>query len=107
MDTLKKLRHQKNIRQIDVANALGIARTTYAMYESGQRTPDKDMLIKLAEFFAVTVDFLIGYVSTPPQMSQLNDLGLLDWYQHLPEASPEDLQKLKDIWEIIKKDETS
>ncbi|EUJ41939.1 helix-turn-helix domain-containing protein [Brochothrix campestris] len=107
MDTLKKLRHQKNIRQIDVATALGIARTTYAMYESGQRTPDKEMLIKLADFFAVSVDYLIGYVSIPPQMSQLNEIGLLDWYKKLPEAAPEDLQKLKDIWEIIKKDENS
>ena len=104
MEILKSLRQTTKLRQVDIANALGIARTTYAMYETGQRTPDKDMLMKLASFFEVSVDYLIGYESTPIEMSHLAENDLLDWYRLLPEADPSDLQKFKKIWDIIKED---
>jgi HTH-type transcriptional regulator, competence development regulator len=57
---LIELRKEKKLRQEDIAKILGIARTTYAMYEQGNREPDFETLNKMADFFEVSVDFLLG-----------------------------------------------
>ncbi|MEC2197805.1 helix-turn-helix transcriptional regulator [Bacillus subtilis] len=56
---LKKLRLEKKMKQQEVADKLGIARTTYASYEQGKREPDHETLIKIAEYYDVTIDFLL------------------------------------------------
>ena len=48
---LTELRKQKKLTQTDVANALGVARTTYSSYEQGRRTPDIDIQNKIADYF--------------------------------------------------------
>lgn len=55
---LHTLRKERKLRQEDMAKQLGIARTTYAMYEQGNREPDYNTLIKLATFFEVSIDYL-------------------------------------------------
>ena len=50
-----------DLRQIDVANATGIDQKTLSNYETGKTNPDSFSIIKLAEFFGVTTDFLLGY----------------------------------------------
>ena len=57
---LKTLRKQKGLLQKDVASFLGIDRTTYVKYETGVSEPDNKTLIKLAELFSVSVDYLLG-----------------------------------------------
>ena len=57
---LKTLRKQKGLLQKDVASFLGIDRTTYVKYESVLCEPDNKTLIKLAELFSVSVDYLLG-----------------------------------------------
>lgn len=54
---LKELRKLKNLYQEDLASELGIARTTYASYEQGSREPDREMLIKLADFLMYPLIF--------------------------------------------------
>ncbi len=58
-ERLKVQRNRLKLRQEDVANKIGIARTTYAMYEQNKREPDNETLQKLADFFDVTIDYLI------------------------------------------------
>lgn len=60
MEQLKILRKQKGLYQKDVANFLGVDRTTYVKYENGVNEPDYNTLVKLAEFFNVSVDYLLG-----------------------------------------------
>ena len=60
METLLELRKEKGITQLDVAKALDISRQAYANYEVGKREPDLTMLLKLAGFFGVSVDDLLG-----------------------------------------------
>lgn len=55
---LRKLRDEKEMMQVDIANAVHIARGTYASYENGI-TPPVDMCIKLAAYFDVSVDYLL------------------------------------------------
>lgn len=60
MERLKALRKQHKLTQTQVGNYLGITVSAYGNYELGQREPSIDMLGKLADYFGVTVDYLIG-----------------------------------------------
>lgn len=68
MEHLKELRQSKNLTQLEVAQHLGVDRSTYVKYERGQSDPPTSTLISLAEYFGVTVDCILGIV--PPQNIQ-------------------------------------
>lgn len=57
---LRELRKRRGLRQVDLAEALGIAQTTVANYEKKIRFPDEEMLGRFADFFTVSLDFLLG-----------------------------------------------
>jgi len=59
-ERLKLLRSKKNVSQQKIADLLGITRQAYSMYECGERKPDPDTLIVLADFFACSVDYLLS-----------------------------------------------
>lgn len=58
---IRDLREDRDLRQIDVAVATGIDQKTLSNYETGKTNPDSFSIIKLAMFFDVTTDFLLGY----------------------------------------------
>ena len=58
---IRDLREDLDLRQIDVSHATGIDQKTLSNYETGKTCPDSISLIKLADFFNVSVDYLIGY----------------------------------------------
>ena len=60
MNNLKKLRKERGISQREVAAQLGIAQNSYSRYENGSRQPDIEQLNKLADFFGVSVDVILG-----------------------------------------------
>ena len=60
MENLKILRKKTNLTQKEVADAVGITFQTYSYYETGRTNPTPEMLCKLADFFGVTVDELLG-----------------------------------------------
>jgi transcriptional regulator with XRE-family HTH domain len=57
---LKKLREVRKIAQKNLAETLGVGISTVAGWERDYRTPDLDMLVKLADFYNVSVDSLLG-----------------------------------------------
>jgi len=57
---LKQLREARGITQTELAKQLGVVRSTICFYESEQHSPTPEMLIKLADFFGVSVDYLLG-----------------------------------------------
>lgn len=57
---LKQLREEKGITQQELAQTLNIGRASISNYELGTRTPDIEILSKLADYFGVTTDYLIG-----------------------------------------------
>ena len=57
---LRELRQRCKLTQQGVADHLQIHRTTYNKYEAGFVTPDHQGLVRLAEVFGVTVDYLLG-----------------------------------------------
>lgn len=58
---LKQLRTLKGVTQREVSQAVGCSEVVYSRYETGIREPSLDTLIKLANFFEVTTDLLLGH----------------------------------------------
>lgn len=68
-ERLKKLRESKKLSQQQLAEKLNINRSTYARYELGQTQPDFETLEKLADFFEVSTDYLLGREETYKKVS--------------------------------------
>lgn len=62
---LKILRKAKSLNQKDVAKTLGFSQQRYQFYESGRNEPDNVTLIKLADYFNVSTDYLLGNTDDP------------------------------------------
>ena len=60
VERLKILRKAKKKTQTDIAKYLGITVSAYGNYELGQRQPTPETLQKLADYFGVSVDYLLG-----------------------------------------------
>ena len=105
---LRSLREQHKISQKDFAEILGVSNVVLSRYENGERKPDYDMLIKIAEYFDVSVDYLLGksnsvQLSDEEEFKRFKDNPDLErWYKELPENDEEDLEALRAMWEIIK-----
>jgi transcriptional regulator with XRE-family HTH domain len=66
-ERLAELRKIRGYTHNDLARVLQVTRQTYSLYESGKHEMSYDSLIKIADFFGVTVDYLFGrcdYLST-------------------------------------------
>lgn len=72
MNRIRDLREDKDLRQIDVSIATGIDQKTLSNYETGKTRPDSDSLIRLADFFDVSIDYLVG--RTIDQTSNYKDI---------------------------------
>ena len=59
-ERIKKLRNQKQLTQVQFAEIFQIANGTIAMWETDRRQPDQKTLLKIAEFFNVSTDYLLG-----------------------------------------------
>lgn len=56
----KRLRIASGLTQVEISERLGISRSTIGMYETGAREPDFETLERIADFFNVDTDYLIG-----------------------------------------------
>lgn len=63
-EKLKYLRDLKKLTQKEVANSIGVTTSAYGFYEQGKRTPSPELIVKLAEYFNVTTDYLLGFTKT-------------------------------------------
>ena len=59
-ECLKKMRKKMKMTQAVLAQKLDVSPSTIGMYEQGRREPDSKMLIKIANLFGVSVDYLIN-----------------------------------------------
>ena len=57
---IKNLRIDNDLKQSDLASYLSIDQTTYSKYELGRLSIPVDVLIKLADYYGVSVDYLLG-----------------------------------------------
>lgn len=71
-ENLKAVREKKRVSQQDVADYLGITRQAYSHYEVGRRKPDYETLLKLAEFYGISVLDLLEAEKAPTVEGERN-----------------------------------
>jgi transcriptional regulator with XRE-family HTH domain len=59
-DRLKELRKSNDLNQAELGKVLGVGKTTISMYENGNSTPNDEIKLKIAEYFDVSLDYLLG-----------------------------------------------
>lgn len=62
---IRDLREDKDLNQTQVAKILGMSQTGYSKYETGENDVPTDVLIKLSEFYNVSVDYILGLTDNP------------------------------------------
>ena len=65
MFRLKELRDQRHISQVFLGLELGMSQNTISRYETGAREADYETLISFADYFNVSVDYLLGRTDNP------------------------------------------
>ncbi|WP_186446235.1 helix-turn-helix domain-containing protein [Paenibacillus cremeus] len=64
-DRIAHLREKHALTQEDLANKLGISRAALSHYETSRREPDYETIDKIASFFRVSIDYLLGRTNQP------------------------------------------
>lgn len=113
-DRLRGLRLKKNLKQKQVADALGISESAYGYYEQGRREPSQESLVKLAELLETSVDYLL--TGTVKDGIPTEQADFLKWvednlqsaffydFHKSPEAQKEELiETLRMLWELEQK----
>ena len=83
---LKVCRQSKDMLQSHVAEKIGVARSTYAMYERGEREPNVDTIADLAKLFEVSADYLLGLVDDPGETVEFDTLAASSDFPLLPDG---------------------
>lgn len=103
---LKALRTKRGYNMSQVAAKIGVARSTYAGYETQNVFPPLESLVRIAEALYTSTDYLIGLTEdTEPKdtphniVEYLSNASALHW-NGIP-LSDDDLKPLKDLFEII------
>lgn len=72
-DRLRAIRKEHGLTQQNIADVLGVDRTTYTVYEGGSITPSPATLVKLSQIYNVTVGYLIGVEENHPELRKIPD----------------------------------
>ncbi|MGB9780652.1 helix-turn-helix domain-containing protein [Caldanaerobacter sp.] len=125
MNRIKDLRAEKGISQNELAKALGLTQQAISAYENGLREPDLETLQKIADFFNVSIDYLLGRsdirnptdeiteaVEDDPELlefwnelKQREDLKLL--FKQTRKLSPKDIKQVIRIIKAIEEEESN
>lgn len=62
-NVLKELRKENGLKQKEIAEKIQITERTYSNYETGKREPDIETLIKIADYYKISLDLLTGRYS--------------------------------------------
>ncbi|CFW99416.1 Cro/C1-type helix-turn-helix domain [Syntrophomonas zehnderi OL-4] len=98
---IRNLRKASNLSQQDLSQILGVSRSAIASYENGSRYPDHVTLIKMASYFEVSVDYLLG-VNTNKSGNQyvvLDEIAtMLNQASIHPDEKKQVLQEVNDFF---------
>lgn len=73
-EILRKLREDHELRQESLAQLLGVVQQTYSNYENGHSAIPLDYLTKLAKYYNVSTDYLLGLTSLQKQLFDLEEI---------------------------------
>lgn len=88
---LKEVRKSRRLTQAQVAEGVNCSASTLSRYETGKRQPPLDMLVRLADFFDVSLDYIFG--RTPPDSSALSsyEKDMLESFRNVPDTVQDDI----------------
>jgi transcriptional regulator with XRE-family HTH domain len=98
---LRDLRKNKDLNQTDLAKVFDVSQSTIANYELGNKEPSHDMLLKLADFFNVSLDYLLGQTNDPRPIDQVNEENK----QRISKALKDEEPELVEFWQELKERE--
>lgn len=96
---LKLLRNEKNMSQQELADALGISKSSINMYERGERQPNFEVLETIADFFNVDIDYLLGRTNKTTKIINPNTIAA---HFDGDEYTPKELDEIKAFAEFVK-----
>ena len=96
---LKDLRIENRWTQKELSDKLGIPRTTYSGWETGEREPDVEMLKNIASVFGVSVDYLVGNTEIRSNVETLAFHRAGKYDDNLP---PEAIERIEEFIELMK-----
>jgi len=106
---IRKLREEKNLSQIELSKKLNITSQSLSQYELNKRVPDIDMINRLADFFNVSIDYLLGRTYTKHSSISLSTKEDLtehktsnEIFKEIDKLSPESQEELKKLIELYK-----
>jgi len=82
---LRELRKDKNVTQSEIAKYLMISRETYSQYETGRHQMNYETLFLLADYFSVSIDYLLGRYETDSMLVNKKERHLVGRYRMLDE----------------------
>jgi transcriptional regulator, XRE family len=97
MTILKELRKSRKLLQKDLARYLQVAESTYSYWEQGKFEPDTETLKKLADYFNVSVDYLLGRTENNETTTTEN----LFKTKKVPESLSDDEQELLKQYNLL------
>lgn len=88
-DTLKYIREKNGLTKRELCEKTGISERAYLTYEFGEREPKISVIAKLADFYGVTTDYLLGREPAPDPFADRNlnkesEKDVIDKYMSLP-----------------------
>ena len=106
-ETLRRLRHERHLTQYDMAKALNISRVAYTNYELGNREPDFNTMLSIANILNTTVDYLLGSSNNKDKVDYSDTTLAIPYkYEHMIKdimtLSPESLEDLRKYLELLK-----
>lgn len=87
---IKTLREQRNIKQQEIADLIGMHRSNYSKIESGQREISLNALERIARFFNVTLDELVYMETEIPQEVAIEDKTIVEQMHLMQELDEEE-----------------
>lgn len=105
-ELLASLRKEKNILQKEVAAYLNVTVATISNYEKGVHSPDYETLVKLADFFDVSTDYLLQHTDYRASITLLNkplvrDFTVSDLLNTVMTLDQQNLKSLLDYYELL------
>lgn len=91
---LKELRLIKGFSQQEIADYLHCTAVTYSRYENGSRSPSPDLLVKLADYFNVTLDYLLNRENISENGLTQYEISLINASRKADERAKEDALNL-------------
>lgn len=110
-ERLRSLREKAGLTQKELASHLNVPNQNISNYERGFRQPDYETLQKLADYYDVSTDYLLGRMDISKKENS-DDKEMIEFFKNpelnlffkeMADSPEEQIEELRDLWEFVKK----